>query len=92
LKNPLSELLNRILKKPSLRCEDFVIYYIDRGTEEGFSTINCSLLVKVTRDYFHFRSPEGILKAVPLHRIIKVVDIKRNIVVYEKGIKRPLRL
>jgi len=81
-RNPLRDLLSRILHDPTLRKADYEVIYLSRGSTEGREYINCSLLIRVTRDFFIYKDDKGVVRSIPLHRVISVIDKRKDVVLY----------
>ncbi|MCD6368961.1 MAG: DUF504 domain-containing protein [Thermoproteales archaeon] len=87
MKNPLRELLNKIIWDPRVNPEIFEICFISRGFPGDVERVRCNNLVKVTRDYFYIEENNRV-KKIPLHRVIYVKDLRKNVVVYSKSGRR----
>jgi len=75
-------MLSRLIYDVDLDKGDFELTYISRGHAEDKESINCSSLVKVTRDYLIFKARDGSLKSIPFHRVISLVDKRRGKTLY----------
>ncbi len=67
---------------------DYIIAFRSRGAPNEIEEMNASNLVRVTRDFAIFTSG-GMLKLIPLHRILYVRNIKTGERLYP--FKRELR-
>ena len=81
VRNPLRDLLSRLLWDPKMDKGDYEIAYLSRGVEGGVERVSCRKLVKVTKDFFVYIKG-GEEKYIPLHRVIEVVDKRRGKIVY----------
>ena len=69
MKNPLRELLNRLVRTGS----GGQIDYVDRGSGQGLSTADISDIVEVARNGVVVRAGAST-RYVPYHRIVEVRD------------------
>ena len=81
-RNPLKNMLSRLIHDPKVNREDYELTYVSRGHVEDRETINCSSLVRVTHDYLIFKARDGNLKSIPFHRVISLVDKRRGKTLY----------
>ncbi|OYT62866.1 MAG: hypothetical protein B6U69_00775 [Thermofilum sp. ex4484_15] len=81
VKNPLRNLLNRLLWDKEVNKGDYEIVYVSRGSRGGLERINCNYLKGVTRDFFIYIKGEEE-KYIPLHRVVEVIKKSEGRKVY----------
>ncbi len=80
-KNPLRDLLSRLLWDPQAAPSDVEIGYVSRSPEGPVEVVKGDALVRVTRDYACF-SIGGREKWIPLHRIAFVREVASGKTLY----------
>ncbi len=81
-KNPLRDVLSRLLHDSSLVKDDYEIVYVSRGALDDLEHISGADLVRVTRFGFSWRTPTGVIKEIPFHRVVLVRNVRTGSVLY----------
>jgi len=83
----LRNFLNKLIwdNKSQLNRENFDIVYIHRGAPGDHLKVNCAEITKVFSDSFeYFDKHLDEKKRIPFHRIERILDLKKNEVIYQK--------
>ena len=80
----LRDLLNRIVWDPREDCENYEILIIHRGVNGDVKRISMSDIVKVTKSWFIYLD-SGLEQPIPLHRVLKVVNLRTREVLWSKS-------
>lgn len=80
-RNPLRNLLNRLMWDRSLNPGEYVIYFESRGATSGFEVVKGDELEKVYLRGFEARMG-GKVKYIPFHRVLEVRNEATGEVLY----------
>jgi uncharacterized protein (UPF0248 family) len=86
-RNPLRNLLNRLVWDRSLNPGDYAIYFESRGTTSGFEVVKGDELEKVYLRGFEARMG-GKVKYIPFHRVFEVRNETTGEILYRARNRR----
>lgn len=86
-RNPLRNLINRLVWDRSIGAESYTIYYRSRGAPHGVEAVRGSDVEKVYLRGFEARVG-GRLRYIPFHRVLEVRNEATGEVVYRRGAER----
>lgn len=80
----LRDLLNRIVWDPREDRENYEILFVHRGVNGNVRRISMSDIVRVTKSWFIYLD-SGSEQPIPLHRVLRVVNLKTRKVLWSKS-------
>ncbi len=74
--------LNKLIWDDRLSPDDFVIVYLSRGAPGDREEVVCSLITKVHRNGFEYKTPGLRTKYIPFHRVLVIKNRRTGEVVF----------
>ena len=83
LTHPLKNVFNKIFWDKRENPRDYKVFYTHRGVEGNVKSLLASRIVNVGKGWFSFNEEDREVK-IPFHRVVLVVNVKTNKVLWRK--------